>query len=178
MLVQGPRWAGGYAADCCVVVRLLPLRKPQRNAQLTSTLRMGQNPQTKSKTNAAKARRIRETSAQGPADHSRDATLQDTISSRFGLKITKLASRRSEHRNVVEMRRHFPQGRFGPMSEWPSSTRRPWRDRTIARNTPECPPALRNSLMPTEPAGGGLVLSAGEVGSQTVLDIADPRALH
>ena len=118
MLAQGASVVGGCAADCCAVVAPLPLRKPRRNAKLTGALRLWRAKTRfgKSKPNVAKTWRIRERSTQGLADHSRDTTLQGTISSRFGLKVTKLASRRSEHRNVVEMHRHFPQGRLGPMT--------------------------------------------------------------
>jgi hypothetical protein len=119
---RGPRWRVGVlqTAVCCCRASV-PLRKPQRNAQLTGALRVwrpktARKIQTECRKDLADPRVIHAR----PADHSRDTTLQSTISSRFGLKITKLASRRSEHRNVVEMPRHFPQGRFGSMSEWPT----------------------------------------------------------
>jgi hypothetical protein len=116
MLAQGASVVGGCAADCCAVVAPLPLRKPQRNAKMIGALRLW-----RAKTRFRKSKRMSQRLGGSESDPGKarqtsgDATLQGTSGSRFGLKIAKLASRRSEHRKVVEMRRHFPQGRFGPV---------------------------------------------------------------
>jgi hypothetical protein len=82
---------------CCCRAFAIAQAAAQRKADRHVTIVAGQNPQEKSKTNPAKDLADLRAIRARPADHSRDATLQATIGARFGPKIAKPASRRSEH---------------------------------------------------------------------------------
>jgi hypothetical protein len=88
----------------------VPLRKPHVKRTSTATPRISR----------AKIRKNKlQNQPQRVGEPARDpSTLQSRMTWAIALKLATLASRQSEldeRRHVIEMRRHFPHGRFGPM---------------------------------------------------------------